>query len=235
MFRSDTVDRRRNSRAPQGLDDVLHPRRTELPARYILIDAPFTVGCVSAHLIATPGGTTSGSQRCPIRRLVKVTRRKHLHQLGAAFLAPCGTAAFSPLIAAQATPPAWRQGVSLFGDLKYPAGFPRFDYASSSAPTGGRVRQGALGSYDNFNMVTEGARGNLAIGIELIYDTLLLPSMDEAASAYGLLAEAVAIPAIFLGCDIVCAQRQDGMTAPLGCHVFLRGVQKVQSAASLLL
>jgi microcin C transport system substrate-binding protein len=123
---------------------------------------------------------------------VKVTRRKHLHQLGAAFLAPCGTAAFSPLIAAQATPPAWRQGVSLFGDLKYPAGFPRFDYASSSAPTGGRVRQGALGSYDNFNMVTEGARGNLAIGIELIYDTLLLPSMDEAASAYGLLAEAVA-------------------------------------------
>jgi hypothetical protein len=56
------------------------------------------------------------------------------------------------------------------------------------------LRQGALGSYDNFNMVTEGARGNLGIGIELIYDTLLLPSMDEASSAYGLLAEAVACP-----------------------------------------
>jgi microcin C transport system substrate-binding protein len=59
------------------------------------------------------------------------------------------------------------------------------------------VRQGALGSYDNFNMVTEGARGNLAIGIELIYDTLLLPSMDEASCAYGLLAEAVAYPGDF--------------------------------------
>jgi microcin C transport system substrate-binding protein len=128
---------------------------------------------------------------------VKVTRRKHLHQLGAALLAPCGIATFSPLIAAQANSPAWRQGLSLFGDLKYPAKFPRFDYASSSAPTGGRVRQGALGSYDNFNMVTEGARGNLAIGIELIYDTLLLPSMDEASSAYGLLAEAVAYPGDF--------------------------------------
>jgi hypothetical protein len=68
MFRSDTVDRRRNSRAPQGLDDVLHPRRTELPARYILIDASFTVSCVSAHLIVTLGGTTSGSQRCQTRR-----------------------------------------------------------------------------------------------------------------------------------------------------------------------
>ena len=128
---------------------------------------------------------------------MKVTRRKHLHQLGAALLAPCGIATFSPLIAAQANSPAWRQGLSLFGDLKYPAKFPRFDYASSSAPTGGRVRQGALGSYDNFNMVTEGARGNLAIGIELIYDTLLLPSMDEASSAYGLLAEAVAYPGDF--------------------------------------
>jgi hypothetical protein len=108
---------------------------------------------------------------------VKVTRRKHLHQLGAALLAPCGIAALSPLFAAQANPPAWRQGLSLFGDLKYPAKFPRFDYASSSAPTGGRVRQGALGSYDNFNMVMEGARGNLAVGIELIYDTLLLPDV----------------------------------------------------------
>ena len=124
-----------------------------------MIDASFTVSCVSAHLIATPGGTTSGSQRCPTRRLVKVTRRKHLHQLGAALLAPCGTAAFSPLIAAQANAPAWRQGLSLFGDLKYPAKFPRFDYASSSAPTGGRVRQGALGSYDNFNLVTRRSQG----------------------------------------------------------------------------
>jgi microcin C transport system substrate-binding protein len=131
---------------------------------------------------------------------VKITRRRHLHQLGAALLAPCGSAAFSPLFAAQAKAPAqpklpgWRHGVSLFGDLKYPAGFPNFDYASPRAPSGGRVRQSALGTYDNFNVVTEGARGNLAVGIELIYDTLLLPSMDEVSSAYGLLAEAVAYP-----------------------------------------
>jgi microcin C transport system substrate-binding protein len=125
---------------------------------------------------------------------VKVTRRNYLHQLGAALLASCGSAAFSPLLAAPAKRPVWRQGVSLFGDLKYPAGFPRFDYASPKSPTGGRVRQSALGTYDNFNMVTEGARGNLVAGIELIYDSLLLPSLDEVSSAYGLLAEAVDYP-----------------------------------------
>ena len=59
------------------------------------------------------------------------------------------------------------------------------------------MRQSALGTYDNFNLVTQGVRGNLAAGIDLIYDTLLLPSMDEASSAYGLLAEAVAYPGDF--------------------------------------
>ena len=56
------------------------------------------------------------------------------------------------------------------------------------------MRQSALGTYDNFNMVVAGVKGNLAAGIDLIYDTLLLPSMDEASSEYGLLAEAVAYP-----------------------------------------
>ena len=35
---------------------------------------------------------------------------------------------------------AWRPGLSLFGDLKYPAGFPRFDYVNPDAPKGGVVR-----------------------------------------------------------------------------------------------
>ena len=46
---------------------------------------------------------------------MKVTRRKHLHQLGAALLAPCGIAALSPFVAAQANPPAWRQGYLFSG------------------------------------------------------------------------------------------------------------------------
>ncbi len=39
-----------------------------------------------------------------------------------------------------ASGPAWRHGVSLFGDLKYPPGFKQFDYVNPQAPKGGDVR-----------------------------------------------------------------------------------------------
>jgi microcin C transport system substrate-binding protein len=123
---------------------------------------------------------------------VKVTRRRVLHQLGAAVIAPRGIAASGLQPRPQTDGAVWRHGVSLFGDLRYPPGFPHFDYASVTAPQGGRVRQSALGTYDNFNIVLEGIKGNLAAGSELIYDTLLLPSLDEPSSAYGLLVEVVA-------------------------------------------
>jgi len=34
----------------------------------------------------------------------------------------------------------WRHGLSLFGELKYPAGFKHFDYVNPSAPKAGSVR-----------------------------------------------------------------------------------------------
>jgi microcin C transport system substrate-binding protein len=133
---------------------------------------------------------------------VMLTRRTLLHQLGAVSVGSCGTAAFARVAPrqvrqAKATEPAWREGISLFGDLKYPPGLPHFDYASPTAPIGGRARQSALGTYDNLNLAVAGVKGNLAFGIELIYDTLLLASLDEVTSAYGLLAEAVAYPVDF--------------------------------------
>jgi len=93
-----------------------------------------------------------------------------------------------------ATQPVWRHASSLFGDLKYPAGFSHFEYADPAAAKGGSVRQSALGTFDNLIIITEGVKGNLAIGIEQIYDTLLLPSLDEPSSEYCLLAEAVSYP-----------------------------------------
>jgi microcin C transport system substrate-binding protein len=81
--------------------------------------------------------------------------------------------------------------VALFGDFKYPAGFKQFDYVNVSAPKGGAVRQIALGTYDNFNIVVDGVKGVLAQGIDLNYDTLMMPALDEVSSEYGLLAEAV--------------------------------------------
>ena len=56
------------------------------------------------------------------------------------------------------------------------------------------MRQIALGTYDNFNMVVDGVKGALAVGIDLNYDTLLVAALDEVSSGYGLLAEAVSYP-----------------------------------------
>jgi microcin C transport system substrate-binding protein len=88
----------------------------------------------------------------------------------------------------------WRHGLSLFGDLKYQAGFARFDYVNATAPKGGAARQIAVGTFDNFNMAVAGVKGTLAADIGFIYDTLLVPALDEVSSEYGLLAEAVSYP-----------------------------------------
>jgi microcin C transport system substrate-binding protein len=91
----------------------------------------------------------------------------------------------------------WRHGLSLYGELKYPPGFKQFDYVNANAPKGGTVRQIALGTFDNFNTAVAGVKGSLAAGIEQIYETLLTNSLDEVATGYGLLAEAVSFPADF--------------------------------------
>jgi microcin C transport system substrate-binding protein len=97
-------------------------------------------------------------------------------------------------------PPAaatWTHGASLLGNLKYPAGFSHFDYVNADAPKGGSVCRAAVGTFDSFNIVIAGIKGNLGQGVELIYDTLMAPSLDEVASEYGLIAEAVSYPSDF--------------------------------------
>jgi microcin C transport system substrate-binding protein len=91
----------------------------------------------------------------------------------------------------------WRHGLSLFGNLKYPLGFSHFDYVNVSAPKRGRVRRSVLGTYDNFNVVVSEVKGNLAAGLELVYETLLTPSLDEGSSAYGLLVDAISYTSDF--------------------------------------
>jgi microcin C transport system substrate-binding protein len=99
--------------------------------------------------------------------------------------------------AARASDRNWRHGVSSFGDLKYSAGFSHFEYVNADAPKGGAARQIAYGTFDNFNKVVAGVKGSLAAGIDLVYETLLVSSLDEISTAYGLLAEAVSFPPDF--------------------------------------
>nr|WP_202050028.1 extracellular solute-binding protein [Microvirga mediterraneensis] len=99
--------------------------------------------------------------------------------------------AFTPL-AAQETP--WRHGAALLDEPRYPQGFPHFDYVNPTAPKGGLVRLGALGTFDSFNIVVAGVKGSPEQGLGLIYETLTTSALDEANAAYGLLAESFSYP-----------------------------------------
>src|SRR6201994_4314664 len=102
--------------------------------------------------------------------------------------------AISPVKAQSASDLVWHHALSLFGDIKYPADFKRFDYVNPDAPKGGTVRQYGNGSFDNFNLVVAGFKGEFAEGAALINETLTVQSQDETETAYGLLAEAASFP-----------------------------------------
>ena len=95
---------------------------------------------------------------------------------------------------AQAAEPAWKHALSLFGEVKYPAGFKRFDYVNPDAPKGGTVRQIAVGTFDNFNLTVAGVKGSLAGAVQFIYESLTTASLDEVSTEYGALAELVSHP-----------------------------------------
>jgi microcin C transport system substrate-binding protein len=98
---------------------------------------------------------------------------------------------------AQASEPGWRHALSLFGDIKYPADFKRFDYVNPDAPRGGVARLISVGTFDNFNIAVAGIKGSLAPAATQIYETLMAKSLDEVVTEYGLLAEAASHPEDF--------------------------------------
>jgi len=125
--------------------------------------------------------------------------RRHLLQSGAlAALAPAlGTATILPALGADEAHTAtgevvWRHALSLFGDIKYRAGFKRFDYVNPDAPKGGIARMISIGTFDNFNIAVAGVKGSIAPAAAMIYETLMARSQDEVATEYGLLAEGAA-------------------------------------------
>jgi microcin C transport system substrate-binding protein len=124
---------------------------------------------------------------------IRFTRRAFV---GTALALPFATVAPRALTRASAQPAeeGWRHGLSLFGDVKYPPGFVQFDYVNPQAPKAGSVRMTGIGTFDNFNMITSGVKGSLAAGIDQIYDTLMVRSLDEVSTEYGLLAEGVRYP-----------------------------------------
>ncbi len=86
-------------------------------------------------------------------------------------------------------------GISAFGDLRYPPGFAHFDYVNPTAPKGGTMSfrgSGASRTFDSLNNFI--LQGEPAQGLTRLYDSLLVRSMDEPDSAYGLIAESLEHP-----------------------------------------
>ena len=128
-----------------------------------------------------------------------ITRRDLLLAGAAAAAIPAlGSAAGVPIIGAARAQSAgdlpWRHALSLFGDIKYPADFKRFDYVNPDAPKGGVARMISLGTFDNFNIAVAGIKGSLAPAAALIYETLMTRAQDEVATEYGELAESAQHP-----------------------------------------
>ncbi len=86
-------------------------------------------------------------------------------------------------------------GVSAFGDLKYPADFKHFNYADPKALKGGLV---ALPDPEPRNTFTSlnpfVLRGIPAGGLDLLFDSLMVPSLDEPDAMYGLIAKSITYP-----------------------------------------
>ncbi len=88
--------------------------------------------------------------------------------------------------------PEHRHALSLIGTPQYKADFPHFGYVNPDAPKGGLVRMADIGSFDSLNPVLY--RGDAAAGLALVYETLMLDSLDEPSTSYGLIAEWASYP-----------------------------------------
>ncbi len=92
--------------------------------------------------------------------------------------------------------PSWAaHGYALWGDLKYAANFPHFDYVNANAPKGGELRLVSnlrVSTFDKYNPFT--IKGSAPAYLsDLMFDSLLTGSLDETGSGYGLLAEDVEV------------------------------------------
>jgi microcin C transport system substrate-binding protein len=126
-----------------------------------------------------------------------ISRRTALKwALSAATLPALGRGARADL--ARETP---LHGLSAFGDLKYPPGFPHFDYASPEAPVGGVFNFSPPNWLYNqspltFNTLNSFAlRGEAPPRMELCFDGLMTAALEEPDALYGLLAEHVTVSA----------------------------------------
>jgi microcin C transport system substrate-binding protein len=104
-----------------------------------------------------------------------------------------------PAFAEGDAPAPAAHGMSAFGDLKYPADFPQFDYVNVKAPKGGMFStipsaRAFNQSYQTFNSLNAFVlRGDGAQGMGMTFTSLMARAGDEPDAMYGLAAKSVQI------------------------------------------
>ncbi|MBW4961732.1 extracellular solute-binding protein [Sulfitobacter sp. CW3] len=90
-------------------------------------------------------------------------------------------------------------GYSFYGDLKYPADYPHFDYVNPDAPKGGEISISTLGTFDSMNPYSRKGRGG-ALSTTM-YESLLGEGVggettpaDVYGESYCLLCESLEYP-----------------------------------------
>ena len=94
---------------------------------------------------------------------------------------------------------AGMHGMSVFGDLKYPADFHHFDYVNPAAPKGGffslipsvRAYNQSYFTFNSFNAYI--LKGEGAQGMDMTFTALMARAADEPDAMYGLAAKSVSI------------------------------------------
>ena len=92
-------------------------------------------------------------------------------------------------------------GLSIFGDLKYPADFTNFDYVDVKAPKGGAFStvpwsRAYNQSFQTFNSLNSYIlKGDGAQGMDSTFSALMVRSGDEPDAMYGLVAKSIAVSA----------------------------------------
>lgn len=84
-------------------------------------------------------------------------------------------------------------GLSLITpEPELPPDFEHFPYVNPDAPKGGEANLWAFGTFDSVNPIP--LKGNKAQGLGLLFEPLMVSSLDEASTEYGLIAEWVSYP-----------------------------------------
>ena len=83
--------------------------------------------------------------------------------------------------------------LAYYGACKYKDGFKHFEYVNPNAPRGGAVKLAEQGTFDNVNpFILKGVKAPAAI---TLFESLMVSSLDEPESMYGLIAESADVAA----------------------------------------